>query len=106
VIVPQAGAIGEWPEGLFEAELRVAAFQNGYFAALVNRVGREDVLEFAGESFVCNPAGVVVSRAPAGRDHTLLVDLDLDEVAHSHARRLFLEHARPELVPDLLLVPK
>ena len=39
VIVPQAGAVGEWPDGLYEAELRVAAFQNGYFTALCNRVG-------------------------------------------------------------------
>lgn len=29
VIIPQAGAINEWPEGLYEAEMRVAAFQNG-----------------------------------------------------------------------------
>src|SRR5688500_11064898 len=34
VIVPQAGAVDEWPEGLYEGELRVAAFQNGYFTAL------------------------------------------------------------------------
>ena len=57
VVVPQAGAIGEWPEGLFEAEMRVAAFQNGYFVALCNRVGQEELLTFAGESFVCGPDG-------------------------------------------------
>ena len=34
VILPQAGAEREWPEGLHEAEMRVAAFQNGYFIAL------------------------------------------------------------------------
>ena len=28
VVVPQAGALGEWPGGLYEAELQVAAFQN------------------------------------------------------------------------------
>ena len=39
VFVPQAGAVGEWPEGLYEAEMRVAAFQSGYFTALCNRVG-------------------------------------------------------------------
>lgn len=55
VVVPQAGAIDEWPEGLFEAEMRVAAFQNGYYVALCNRVGREPCLTFAGESFVCPP---------------------------------------------------
>ncbi|GAH55507.1 unnamed protein product, partial [marine sediment metagenome] len=41
VVIPQAGALGEWTEGIFEAELQVAAFQNGYYAALVNRVGKE-----------------------------------------------------------------
>jgi hypothetical protein len=29
VLVPQPGAGGEWPQGLYEAEMRVAAFQNG-----------------------------------------------------------------------------
>ena len=43
VVVPQAGAVGEWPDGLYEAEMRVAAFQNGYHVALCNRVGRGGV---------------------------------------------------------------
>ena len=41
VVIPQAGSLDEWPEGMYEAEVRAAAFQNGYFAALCNRVGRE-----------------------------------------------------------------
>jgi N-carbamoylputrescine amidase len=102
VVVPQAGATGEWPDGLFEAELRVAAFQNGYFTALVNRVGRETVLDFAGESFVCDPAGRVVARAPAGVDHVLVCDVDPAETHGSHARRLFWRDRRPEIVPALL----
>ncbi|MCA8958943.1 MAG: carbon-nitrogen hydrolase family protein [Planctomycetes bacterium] len=97
VIVPQAGAVDEWPEGLYEAELRVAAFQNGYYAALVNRVGPESELTFAGESFVCDPSGRVIQRAAAGKDEILRVDLDLDAVARSHARTLFLPDRRPEL---------
>jgi N-carbamoylputrescine amidase len=102
VVVPQAGAVGEWPEGLYEAEIRVAAFQNGYFTALCNRVGKEEKLEFAGESFVCDPAGRVVGRSPQGEDHSLLIDLDLAEVERSHARQLFLRDRRPELYPGWL----
>ncbi len=102
VFIPQAGAVGEWPEGLYEAEMRVAAFQNGFFTALCNRVGAEEQLTFAGESFVCDPSGKVVARADAGTDEILQVELDLGEVATSHARTLFLRDRRPELYPPWL----
>jgi N-carbamoylputrescine amidase len=102
VVTPQAGAIGEWPEGLFEAEMRVAAFQNGYFTALCNRVGEEECLTFAGESFVCDPAGRVVARAPAGEDSILYTEIDLASVDSSHARTLFMKDRRPELYGDWL----
>ena len=97
VVVPQAGAVDEWPEGLFEAEMRVAAFQNGYFTALCNRVGKERKLEFSGESFVCDPDGVVIARAGRGTEEILLCDLDLGSVEHSHERRYFFQARRPEL---------
>jgi N-carbamoylputrescine amidase len=97
VVVPQAGALGEWPDGLFEAEMRVASFQNGFFTALCNRVGPESRLEFAGESFVCDPEGRVIARAGKGTEEILFCDLDLEHVQHSHARRLFLRDRRPEL---------
>ena len=77
--------------------MRVAAFHNGYFIALCNRVGQEDCLTFAGESFVSAPDGTVLARAPTGQDHILLCDLDLDSIAQCHARRLFLNDRRPEL---------
>jgi len=95
VVVPQAGAVGEWTEGIFEAELRVAAFQNGYFAALVNRVGREEVDHFAGESYVVGPDGRVIARAPRDRDFILYADCDLSRIASSFARRHFLPDRRP-----------
>lgn len=100
VVVPQAGSVGEWPEGLYEAELRVAAFQNGYFAALCNRVGAEDRLTFAGESFVCDPMGNVIARADQGTNEILICDVDLDQTQVSHARQLFLRDRRPELYGD------
>lgn len=105
VFVPQAGAVGEWPEGLYEGEMRVAAFQNGYFVALCNRVGKEDCLDFAGESFVCAPDGTVIGRAPQGSDFTLHAELDLSKVAESHSRRLFMVDRRPELYADWFAAP-
>ncbi len=109
VIIPQAGTLGEWPEGLFEAEVRTAAFQNGYFAALCNRVGvehftsaplRGDVLTFAGESFVTDPDGRILARGKRLEEDLVLADLDLATCEQSSARRLFLRHRRPELYPD------
>jgi predicted amidohydrolase len=97
VVVPQAGAVGEWPDGLYEAEMQVAAFQNGYFTALCNRVGEEECLTFSGESFVCGPDGRVITRAATGKDDIIYADLDLAQTGQSHARKLFLRDRRPDL---------
>jgi N-carbamoylputrescine amidase len=96
VIVPQAGAVGEWTPGMFEAELQVAAFQNGYFAALVNRVGREEVNHFAGESFIVDPNGRVIARAPQDEDFILEGECDLSRIPRCYAKRHFLQDRRPE----------
>ncbi len=97
VVVPQAGAAGEWTDGIFEAELRVAAFQNGYYTALVNRVGKEEHLHFSGESFVVDPDGRLLAQAPQGEDHILYAELELDRAAESTARRFFLADRRPDV---------
>ncbi len=102
VVVPQAGAVSEWPEGLYEAEMRVAAFQNGYYVALCNRVGKEEHVTFAGESFVCGFDGEVIARAPQGQETILYADVELDLTACSYARKLFFRDRRPELYAEWL----
>ncbi|MDP6628188.1 MAG: nitrilase-related carbon-nitrogen hydrolase [Candidatus Marinimicrobia bacterium] len=99
VVIPQAGTVGEWPDGLYEAELQVASFQNGYFCALANRVGKEDQMEFAGESVITNPEGKVIAQSPAEVDDILIHDLDLTEVPKSHARTMFFRDRRPDIYP-------
>ncbi|MDP2529082.1 MAG: nitrilase-related carbon-nitrogen hydrolase [Candidatus Palauibacterales bacterium] len=97
VVIPQAGTAGEWPEGLYEAEVRAAAFQNGYWAALCNRVGEEGELAFAGESFVVDPEGRVTARGASGEEDLVIADVDPAACERSHARRLFWRDRRPEL---------
>ena len=97
VLVPQAGLVAEWPDGFFEAEMQTAAFQNGYFIALCNRVGQEERLTFAGESFVCGPDGSVRARAATGEDALLMAGIDLSEAEGSHARRVLFKDRRPHL---------
>jgi N-carbamoylputrescine amidase len=102
VVIPQAGTIGEWPEGMYEAEVRTASLQNGYFTALCNRVGVEDQLSFSGESFVVDPEGQVLARGKAMEEDLVVVDLDLTRCARSTARRLFWKDRRPELYKNWL----
>lgn len=97
VVIPQAGAVDEWPDGLYEAEVRTAAFQNGYFVALCNRVGEEERLTFAGESFVVDPEGRVVARGARCAEDLVIVDVDLTACDRSPARTLFWRDRRPEL---------
>ena len=96
VVVPQAGVAGEWPGGMYEAELRVAAFQNGYFVALANRVGAEEGLAFNGASFVASPTGRLLAQAPEHENTLLTATLDLEERSASPARQLFVQHRRPD----------
>ena len=99
VVIPQAGTIGEWPDGLYEAELQVASFHNGYFCALANRVGKEDQMEFAGESVITNPEGRIIAQSPSGIDDILIHNLDLSEVEKSNARTMFFRDRRPDIYP-------
>ena len=69
---------------------------------MCNRVGEEEHLTFAGESFVCDPAGRVVARAPSLEETILYADVDLHSVDNSPARQLFFKDRRPELYSDWL----
>lgn len=101
VVIPQAGAKGEWPEGLFEAEVQVAAFQNGYFCALANRVGREPAVEFDGGSLVVSPFGQILARAKKDEEQILVVEIDFSLLADCPARKHFLPDRRPDVYHEL-----
>jgi N-carbamoylputrescine amidase len=60
---------------------------------------------FAGESFICDPAGRVIARAGRGTEEILHCMLDLEQVTTSHARQLFLADRRPELYAPWLSAP-
>lgn len=96
VCIPQAGAAGEWAKGVFEAEIQAMSFQNGFFCALANRVGREDDILFDGASFVTDPHGRIVAQAPKGDQSLLMASADLSECDKSPARQLFLKNRRED----------
>lgn len=96
VFVPQAGVFGEWEHGMYEKELQVACFQNGYYGALANRVGKEERNHFSGGSFVVDPHGEILCQASRDEDQILYADCDLGEIEKSNAKRHFLPDRRPD----------
>jgi len=63
---------------LWERVITGNAIANGLHMVVVNRVGTEGPLEFYGSSFVCDPYGRILARAPRDEPCVLVVDLDLD----------------------------
>lgn len=83
------------PLEMFEWEMRVQAMQNQVFIAMCNRVGKEDGMDFAGESLVINPNGDVVAKA--GDEEQLLVsEIDLNESVKRQKEVPYLSTKRKE----------
>jgi predicted amidohydrolase len=95
ILIPTANTSLE-PREIFECELRAAAFQNGVFIAMCNRVGREGDVTFCGESTVIDPSGNVLAKAGSS-EALLLADIDLAEVAAVRTKRPYLALRRPEM---------
>ncbi len=61
----------------WETVQRGHAVANGCFVAAVNRIGVEGNTEFWGQSFVTNPYGEILQRAPVSDPYILIQDCDL-----------------------------
>ena len=104
LLVPLAAVSREqWQ--MFEMEMQVASFQNQFFSVVVNRVGRENEMEFLGRSFVTDPYGAVIARAADGKPDLLMVDIDLGEI--DRARRVIphFRDRRAELYAPVAMPP-
>ena len=89
-------------EPLWERVITGNAIANGLHMVVVNRVGIEGPVRFFGSSFVCDPYGRVLARAPRDEPCVLVVDLDLD--ARRDWLTLFplLTTRRPDMYAPLL----
>ena len=98
IVIPTANSFGE-PLELFEWEIRVAAYQNGIFLAMCNRVGKEGDMDFCGESIIVDPNGNLVAKA-GNNVEILYGELDLKEKKKAQSQRPFLKLRRPGKYPD------
>ena len=101
-------AIGSEPEhASFDTEplwrqmISANGLANATFMLAVNRIGTEGGITFYGSSFVSDPYGRVVARAPRDRPAVLVVELDLDQRRDWLSFGLFSTR-RPELYTSLV----
>lgn len=74
------------------------AVANGCYVVSVNRSGHEGAqdggLEFWGQSFVADPSGTVIYRAPADKPETEVVEIDLARIDETRTHWPFLRDRR------------
>ncbi len=93
----------------WETAQRAHAIANGVFVVAVNRVGHERLagagddegIRFWGQSFVADPRGRVIARAPADAEAVLVVDCDLGLVEQTRREWPFLRDRRIDAYADL-----
>ncbi len=67
---------GDW-QNSWETVMRGHSIANGIHVAAVNRVGRENKLNFWGGSFVCNAFGKILDRAAFEKPQIIVSEIDL-----------------------------
>jgi N-carbamoylputrescine amidase len=81
---------------------RAHAIANGIWVAAVNRVGREDDLEFWGGSMLVDPGGEVVCEGSAVREEVLVAEVDLGRIEELRRGWPFLRDRRIDAYGGLM----
>jgi N-carbamoylputrescine amidase len=92
-------------EPLWQRVIVANGIANGTFMVAVNRTGEEPPLRFYGSSFISDPYGRVLARAPRDEPAVLVADLDLDQRRDWLELFPFLSTRRPDAYGTLLDPP-
>jgi predicted amidohydrolase len=90
VVVPTAlpsGASGDFVAGTM---IRTRAFENQVFVAYVNHHGNDGAFDYAGQSAIVAPDGVVLAKASATGDALLFAEIDPQAYAASRSENTYL----------------
>ena len=85
----------------WEVSQRAHAVANGVFVVAVNRVGREDHIRFWGQSFVSDPFGQVIAKAPSDTEEVIVATCDLSLVEKTRREWCFLRDRRIDAYSEL-----
>ena len=95
ILIPTANTKAE-PSELFEWEVRIQAFQNSVAVAMCNRVGREDAMQFSGESLVVDANGTVLLKA-GDAEVLLYAEINVKAIQTARAGRPYLTLRRTDM---------
>ena len=96
IAVPEFDSHPSW-----ELVMRANAVMNRVFVAAVNRVGKEEDIDFYGGSFMTDPWGEVIARASLKRPETILASLNPTEIDDANSFFGFLSTRRPDTYGEL-----
>jgi predicted amidohydrolase len=74
------------------------SFFSSAFVFYCNRVGFEDGKGFAGGSFIYNPHGKLIARAPDLEEHLLIQEINPEELRSARRKRFYRRDNRPEVI--------
>ncbi|NCW27498.1 MAG: acyltransferase [Verrucomicrobia bacterium] len=80
--------------GAWQTIQRSHAIANGVYVLSINRIGREDNLDFWGSSFVSDPFGRVLAQASTDKPEIVRATLDLNEIGVTRQHWPFLRDRR------------
>jgi N-carbamoylputrescine amidase len=98
--------VGPAQHNAWETVQRGHAIGNGVFVAAVNRVGHEGDdragIDFWGQSFLCDPSGVVLARGSSSEAEVLVADCDRQKPEQTRRYWPFLRDRRIDAYGGLL----
>jgi len=88
----------------WHVEQRAHAIANRYFVGTLNRVGKEDIgpNEFYGQSYFCDPDGVVIAQGSAESEDIVIADLDFSTLQDARLNLNVWRDRRPETYESLI----
>jgi N-carbamoylputrescine amidase len=83
------------------------AIANGVYIAVVNRIGLEKVvedsvgIEFWGQSFICDPQGVLLTQASADKEEIVIAEINPGRIEYVRRNWPFLRDRRIDSYDDI-----
>ncbi len=94
-------AVAEKQVHAWQTIQKAHSIANGIFTCVVNRVGKEDQINFWGGSFVCDPFGECLAQASSQEPEVLVADCDLGLIEETRQGWPFLRDRRVDAYQDL-----